>query len=215
MSSLIVSPHDWTAVDLAELLGPMPLPRICLDPRPGVGTESDVVRFELQENRLFELFNGVLVEKSMGFYESYLAGLLLRLIGNFAEENKLGIVAGADGLVRLSPGLIRIPDVAFYSFQRLGDGKIPSSPIADLVPDLAIEVLSRSNTREEMAQKLEDYFQHGVRLVWYVQPADRTVTVFQSAVVSSVLTESDHLSGGSVLPGFAFSVQQLFSEPKR
>ncbi|MBC7967414.1 MAG: Uma2 family endonuclease [Fuerstia sp.] len=214
MSLSITSPSEWTAVDLAELLGPVPLQRICMRPAPGTGDESDVVRFEARENRLFELFRGVLVEKSMGFFESYLAGVLLRIIGNFVEEKKLGIVAGADGAIRLSQGLIRIPDVAYYSFQRLTDGRIPSAPIADLVPNLVIEVLSRSNTREEMTQKLKDYFEHGVQLVWYVQPAERSVMVFADPEDSTTLNEIDELSGGHVLPGFRLSIRQLFREPQ-
>ena len=215
MSSSTIRPPDWTAVTLAERLGPIPLYRVCMNPAPGAGTESDVLLFEHRDDRLFELSNGMLVEKSTGFYESYLAGVLLRLIGNFVVVKKLGIVAGADGLIRLSPGLIRIPDVAFYSFQRLPHGKIPSSPIADLVPDLAIEILSPSNTREEMNQKLHDYFDHGVRLVWYVQPADRTVTVFEHPESASTLTEDDLLTGGVVLSGFQLLIRELFCEPQR
>ena len=154
MNSSITSPPEWTAADIVELFGPLPLHRICTNPPPGAGTEQDVARFEVQWGRLFELVQGVLVEKAMGFYDSYLAGVLLRIVGSFVEEHKLGIVAGADGIIRLSAGLIRIPDAAYYSFERLPDGKVPSTPIADLVPDLAIEVLSNSNTVEEMALKL-------------------------------------------------------------
>ena len=79
MSLSTTSPPEWTAVDLVKLLGPVPLHRICMRPAPGTGDESDVVRFEATDNRLFELFRGVLVEKSTGFFESYLAGVLLRI----------------------------------------------------------------------------------------------------------------------------------------
>ena len=212
-SSLIKSP-DWTVVDLAELLGPIPLHRVCMDPAPGTGIESDVVRFEVEENRLFELVNGVLVEKAMGFYESWLAGLLLRLVGNHVEEQKLGIVAGADGAIRLSKGLIRIPDVAYYSFERLPDGKVPQTPLADLVPNLAIEVVSQSNTRKEMEQKLKDYFRCGVELVWYVYPTSHTVVVFEGPELAHTLSDLDELAGGKVLPGFRLPIQQLFREPQ-
>ena len=214
MSASITSPPEWTAVDLAELLGPIPLYRICMDPAPGTGTESDIVHFDVRDKRLFELFRGVLVEKAMGFYESYLAGVLLRIVGVFVDEHRLGIVAGADGIIRLAQGLIRIPDVAFYSFQRLPGGQVPSTPIADLVPDLAIEVLSRSNTREEMDQKLKDYFEHGVRLVWYVEAASRHVKVFTDADTSTIVAEGGELSGGAVLPGFYCQVSQLFQFPQ-
>ena len=64
-----------------------------------------------REDRLCELVDGVLLEKTVGTYESYLALLL----GNFVDENNLGIVLGADGMMRLVPGLVRIPNVSFIS----------------------------------------------------------------------------------------------------
>ena len=137
---------DLTVADLLEQFGPLPLNRIRLDPAPGTATEEDVVRIHLREDRLYELVDGVLVEKTMSLYESYLAALLLRLPGNFVDQHDLGFVLGADGMVRLAPGLVRIPDVSFMSWKRLGSKRVPRKPMANLAPDLAVEVLSPSNT---------------------------------------------------------------------
>ena len=68
---------------------------------------------------------------------------------------------------------LRIPDVAFVSWDRFPDGEIPADPAPEIVPDLAVEVLSRSNSAGEMSRKVKEYFSAGVRLVWYVDPVAR------------------------------------------
>ena len=73
---------------------------------------------------------------------------------------------------------VRIPDVAFLSMEKFPNGRFPKGAIAPLAPDLAVEVLSPSNTKQEMNEKLSDYFSHGARLVWYVDPETRTIDVF-------------------------------------
>ena len=77
---------------------------------------------------------------------------------DFVEPRNLGLVSGADGSVRLFPGLVRMPDVAFASWDRFPDRKIPKEPIPSLAPDLVIEVLSESNTKAEMERKRGEYF---------------------------------------------------------
>jgi Uma2 family endonuclease len=81
------------------------------------------------------------------------------------------------------------------------------------VPDLAVEVLSEGNTAKEMSDKLADYFDAGVRLVWYIDPRDRTVQVFTRPDSPQVLHEHDTLTGGEVLPGFTLSLKEFFQEP--
>ena len=121
-------PSLLTAVTVSELLyqlGDIPPERVRLQPTPGTATEADVVAVHDQEDRLCELVDGVLVEKTMGYYESYIAATLIRLIGNFVVEHDLGIVAGADGMMRLAPGLVRIPDVSFVSWEKLPGRRLP------------------------------------------------------------------------------------------
>ncbi len=203
---------DWTAADLVESFGPIPLWRICQDPAPGTATEQDVIDIHGQEKRLFELVDGVLVEKTVGYQESYLAVLIARLLGNFVAEHGLGIVLGADGMTRLAPGLIRIPDVSFIPWERHPDRSVPALPFVPFAPDLAVEVLSPSNTAKEMDRKLKDYFASGVRLVWYVDPVQRTAEVLTAVDRSVVLREGDALDGGEVLPGFVLPLAVLFAD---
>ena len=89
------------------------------DPPPGTATEQDVLDIYHREKRLFELIHGVLVEKSNGTQEAYLALRIGRLLDTFVEAHDLGFILGADGMARLSAGLVRIPDVSFVSWQQL------------------------------------------------------------------------------------------------
>jgi Uma2 family endonuclease len=202
----------WTLTDLAERFGPMPLSRICFDPWPGTATEADVLEKHDRENRLFELVDGILVEKTVGFQESLLAVRIAALLYNFLAGKRLGKVAGADGMIRLAPGLVRIPDVAFFAASRFPEGRVPTEPIPWLAPDLAVEVLSISNTERESHSKREDYFQAGCQLVWEVDPRARTVRVYTAPETFTVLVETDTLDGGTVLPGFGLPLRRLFAE---
>jgi Uma2 family endonuclease len=113
--------------------------------------------------------------------------------------------------MRLAPGLVRIPDVAFISWDRLPNRRVPTEPIPDLAPDLAVEVLSVGNTLGEMARKRQDYFAADVHLVWQVDPRTRTVEVFTAPDQSTILHETHILDGGTVLPGFTLPLPELFA----
>lgn len=212
MAQTAVSPaaREWSAADLLEHFGPIPLWRIRTIPSPGAATEDDVLEIHHREDRLCELVDGVLVEKTVGTQESYLAVLLSRLISEFVESHDLGFVLGSDGMARLNPGLIRIPDVSFVSWRHFSQRRVPATPMLDLAPDLAVEVLSPSNTTKEMERKLRDYFEAGVSLVWYIDPPSRTVRVYRAPEEVRVLDESGTLDGFEILPGFSLSVARLF-----
>src|SRR3954453_3254843 len=94
-----------TAEDLAMRFGPMPLSRIRFQPFPGTATEQDVLAIYQNEKRLCELVDGILLEKTVGFTEAFLAATLTRLLGNWVAPRRLGLVVGADGMMRLAPGL--------------------------------------------------------------------------------------------------------------
>ena len=204
---------SWTAVDLVQRFGAIPLCRVRHDPAPGTAVEEDVVTIHDREDRLYELIDRTLVAKTVGTYESYLAMMLGRILGNFIADHNLGVVLGSDGMLRLAPGLVRIPDVSFISWMRLPDGRMPNQAIADVVPDLAIEVISRGNTREEMERKLYEYFDVGVRLVWYVYAQTREVRAYMTPGHFESLTAEQILDGGQVLPGFSLPLAVVFADP--
>jgi Uma2 family endonuclease len=206
------APRFETIDDLLDSLGGISPDRVRFDPVPGTATERDVLRLYEDHKRLFELVDGTLVEKVMGSKESFIAMYLGHLLLTYSERNgELGMVLGEAGTIRLLKKLVRIPDVSFTLWDRLPNRKVPSEPIPDLAPDLAVEVLSRKNTKREMERKLKEYFLSGVRMVWFVDPGSRTVRVFTSPEEAAVLGPGDHLDGGEVLPGFRVPVARLFA----
>ncbi len=206
-------PLEWvTVADLWDRLGNVPLERIHLIPRPGTATEQDVLDQIDHADRICELVDGVLVEKTMGYKESVLAGAIIEFLRRFVRKHKLGIVTGEGGTLKILPLQVRIPDVAFIGWHRFPGGKLPEAPIPAVSPDLAVEVLSEGNTEREMRRKLNEYFTAGVRLVWYVDPRTRTAAVYTSPQQCTVLGEADVLTGGDVLPGFELPLRELFAE---
>ena len=155
--------NDRTVADLLHRLGDVPASRVLIDPPLGTATEQDVIAAHARDGRLCELVDGVLVEKTMGYDESRLALELAIFLGEYLRRNDLGALAGADGSLRLMPGLVRIPDLSFIVWQRMPSADAPSNPIPDLSPDLAVEVLSESNTPREMDRKLKEYFDAGAQ----------------------------------------------------
>jgi Uma2 family endonuclease len=211
----VISPSIKTLADLLDRLGGVPLDRIRFRPFPGTATVQDVIDVQRQEGRLCELVEGVLLEKVMGFTESRLAMFLAGMLNVFVIPRNLGLVTGPDGTVELMADLVRTPDVAFTRWERMPGRRCPTAPVPRLAPNLAVEVLSRSNTPGEMAVKRQDYFTAGVELVWEINPVTRIAAVYTSVTSVTILTAADVLDGGTVLPGFSLSLQDLFAELDR
>jgi Uma2 family endonuclease len=213
MASVSTTPTPIrTLADLLDRLGGVPLDRIRFRPYPGTATIQDVIDIERTEDRLCELVEGVLVEKAMGYHESALAAFVGGLLNAFVIPRNLGLVSGADGTMEIMPDLVRIPDVAFTNWDRFPGRRRPTVPVPNLAPNLAIEVLSRSNTPGEMAVKRQDYFNASIEVVWEIDPPARIVAVYTSATQFTTLGAADTLDGGPVLPGFTLPVQALWTE---
>ena len=206
------TPSLWTASEVIARFGDIPIARIRTTPPPGEATEADVIELHDRHDRLFELIDGTLVEKAMGWQESELMIIIATLLRSFVAEHRLGKVFGADGMFRLKPEQIRIPDVAFISKQRFAGRTLKRGAFWELGCDLAVEVISPSNTRREMERKLGDYFAAGVVAVWLVYPKTREVAVYSSPTKSQLLSGEDALDGGTLLPGFSVCVAKVFAE---
>ncbi|MDA1233097.1 MAG: Uma2 family endonuclease [Planctomycetota bacterium] len=208
MSTAIATTWDQRLDDL----GHVPAYRIISDPAPGTATWQDVVRILESQHRICELVDGTMVEKTMGWQESLLAGVLVQWLRNYLDTSRLGVVTGADGLTRLFGDTVRSPDVAFVAWDRLPDRRIPSEPIPELVPNFVIEVLSTGNTYSEMSRKRREYFHAGVQLLWMVDPRDRTVAVYRSSTDVTVVREGGTLTGDAILPGWTINTGDLFAK---
>ncbi len=206
-----VAPRFENVAQLLEQLGGIDPVRVRLDPPPGQATEKDLLRLHDKTGRLCELVDGVLVEKIPGFLEGYLASWIGYLLQRDLNRDDLGVVAGTDAPLRLRPGLVRLPDVSFVRWEQFPvRGQIPWTPIPDLTPDLAVEVLSAGNTVGEMTRKLKEYFLSGATLVWLVDPEARTVQVCTAPDQTRTFVEGETLDGGTVLPGLQIPVEQIF-----
>jgi Uma2 family endonuclease len=206
--SIMATDSTYTHETVADLLDQLHVPpeRILLRPPPGEATEKDL----LKNPRLCELIDGVLVEKAMGWYESRMGAVLIFLWGSFLEKHPLGIVVGESGYMRVNPEQVRIPDVAFYSWDHFPNKILPMGQILDIVPDLAVEIWSPTNTTKEMHRKRGEYFAGGAKLVWEVFPQQRIVKVYTAPDKETTLDENGVLDGGPVLPGFTLAVREWF-----
>lgn len=169
---------------------------------------SDEERYEIIDGRRVEL-------PPMSAFAGRIASRIVRLVGPFADAHDLGEVV-AEVLFRLPLPRVRNrrPDVAFVSYRRWPKGQPqPRDDNAwDVVPDIAVEVISPTELAEEILDKLNDYFQAGVSLVWVVYPSLRLVYVYESLTRVRGLTANDELDGGAVLPGFRVAVATLFPQ---
>ncbi len=198
---------------LAEL-GGIAAHRVRQEPAPGGATITDLVRAN-DNGAHCELVDAALVEKAMGWSESLIAIILGGLLREFVNSRNLGVVSGPDGFMEILPSLVRGPDVAFTSWERIPDGRVPSEPIPRIVPDLAVEVLSIGNTFMEMSRKRHEYFHAGVRLVWMVDPRERSVAVYTTINDYVILDESQILKAHDVLPGLEIRLADVFGELDR
>ena len=128
------------------------------------------------------------------------------------EANRLGVVLTGDAGFHLErdPDTVRAPDVAFICRAKIPAGGVPTG-FWNGPPDLAIEVMSPGDRRSEVKEKIVEYLSLGVQEVWLVEPAPRRVTIHRSGEEPLVLHEADTLDGGSLLPGFRYSLTRLFS----
>ncbi|MFO0957344.1 MAG: Uma2 family endonuclease [Isosphaeraceae bacterium] len=204
-----------TVAELLERLGGIPPGRVRLIPAPGTATEADVLRHREADRRLFELVDGTLVEKAMGYGESRLTVILIQLLANYLDLHDIGIVTGPDGLLMLTTGLIRIPDVSFVSWDRLPDRMPPQGPMPRIPIDLAVEVISLGNTPAEMERKVAEYLDAGTRLIWLIDPRKKAAWVYAPGLPAVELNEGDTLDGGDVLPDFILPLTTLFERASR
>lgn len=161
-----------------------------------------------------ELVRGLVIrELPAGGEHGVIAMQLTRRVATFVYEQRLGHVLSAETgfILQRKPDTVRAPDIAFVRRERIEAEGVPRGywPGA---PDLAVEVVSPSNTLPEIHDKVQDYLNAGCTLVWVVEPRSRRVTVYRSMHDISLLTAEEELDGGNVLPGFRVRIAELFEE---
>jgi Uma2 family endonuclease len=165
--------------------------------------EEDAYRIELVRGR-------VVREPRPGARHGWLVQKLFSALDAHVKQHGLGIVINETGfLLSVDPPTVRGPDLAVILSENLPREELPEG-FWTMPPDLAVEVLSPSNSAVEIHEKVVDYLTAGTRLVWVVDPHTRTVIVYGSRDESRLLTLGDDLEGGEILPGFRIAIADLF-----
>jgi Uma2 family endonuclease len=163
----------------------------------------------------YELIKGELIKVSPppGHEHGLVAMNLASPLYEYVKNKKLGKVYAAETgfLLEQNPDTVRAPDVAFVRGERFEEaGPIKGYWIG--APDLAVEVLSPSDTVRKVGGKVAHWLESGARSVWIVSPKMHTVTVYHSLNEIEVLTKNDTLDGGDVVPGFQIPIAEIFAE---
>jgi Uma2 family endonuclease len=168
-------------------------------PNPADGSQLELVRGE------------VVAVSPPSFLHGLVQANLAYQLKRYVKQTNAGRVTVESGvLTETGPDTVRGPDAAFWSYQRLPADQTPVV-FANVAPDLAVEVVSPSNSRKDIAGKVREYFAGGAKLVWIVDPDERTVTIYHKPGDGQVLWDDAILNGADVLPGFSCAVAELFS----
>jgi Uma2 family endonuclease len=169
---------------------------------------------DTEPDYLYEVVDGRYVEiPHMGAKAAWYASVLSYLINTFAIPRRLGL-SGSEILFQLRPGSPeRRPDVVFVSQGRWNDERFKSGDPASMrsVPDLAVEVVSPTNTSDAIEEKTLEYFAAGVTAVWVIHPLRKRVYVYDSPTKVRILTEADELDATPAVPGFKLNLREYFA----
>lgn len=207
--------HSWFTrfghpLTVQRVVRPSELP---FRPKGEFWTDDELIRLTSLTDLRFELWDGEIVAMpSMGSQHGDITTRLLTAVANHVYEHKLGRVLEGQTGFRLGTDHCFAPDISFVSKERfkliyVSEGRYFSAP-----PDLAVEVLSASDSITKTERKLQLYLAHGSRLAWMVHPKSKSVRVYRPDGSSEVLSGNQHLTGNSVLPGFRLSLHRLFEE---
>ncbi len=165
-----------------------------------------------QDGSKQELVRGVVVTMPPpGFRHGARQGKVYKILDHYGTTSKRGRAVVESGmLTEQDPDSVRGPDVSFWSAERLPLDQEPEGYPA-VAADLCVEILSPGNRWPQILVKLAEYFAAGVRMVWIVDPEDRTVKVYRSVDQGRIYHESAELDGEDVLPGFCCRVAELFA----
>jgi Uma2 family endonuclease len=181
----------------------------------GMTAEAFLAFAALPENadKRLELLDGEIVEMSPSSKKnSALASFVQHLFWEFIGEGDLGIASSPDGGFQLNPHMVLQPDAAFIAQARIGGEE---GSVFHGGPDIAVEVISPSESARTVHKKVLAYLSAGSRWVWAVYPEERVIEVCQLGASEQLqidtLTEDSMLTADDILPGFAVPVKRLFA----
>jgi Uma2 family endonuclease len=164
----------------------------------------------MPEGNSYELVDGELVEREMGYKSAYTSARIIGLLYEFTHRKNIGWIADSEAGFQCfpdDPNRVRKPDVTFTRKERLPD---PPSGNCRISPDIAVEVVSPNDLYSKLTLKVEEYLRAAVKLVWVVDPDSKTILVYRCDNTVSKLSVNDELSGEDALPGFHVPVAEIF-----
>ncbi len=160
-----------------------------------------------------ELIAGEFISMSpAGFKHGQIAATILIIMGQFVRQAKNGKVYAAETgfILKRNPDTVRAPDVAFVTSER-ADQQEQETGFFNGAPNLAVEVISPSETMEDIEGKLFDYLDAGTQVVWLVFPRTQSITVYRSLKDIRIYTVENTIDCEELLPGFAVAVKEIFA----
>jgi Uma2 family endonuclease len=163
-------------------------------------------------NHRHELVRGELLTTApSGFNHGVVINRLAFLLTQHVYAHRLGLITGAETgfVLARNPDTVRAPDIGFVAMERVNVAGRPEN-FWEGAPDLAVEILSPSDTVDTFEGKVDDYLAAGTPLIWVVSPRRKTVTNYRANRKPQVLADGDILSGEDVVAGFEISVAEIF-----
>lgn len=160
----------------------------------------------------FELIDGQLVERKMGAKSAAVNARLLNRLGSRVDADQLGVVFSSEVGYQIfpdRPNRVRFADGSFIARGRLPEGHLPDGHLR-IVPDMMLEGVSPNDLAYEVEEKIDEYLQVGLPLLWVIYPDTRTVYVYRQNGSVRRLKGADELTGEDVIPGFSCRVEDLF-----
>ena len=161
-------------------------------------------RFEVDEHGRL-VFMG-----SPGFGSSQRSVKLGKQVDDWTESDGHGGVSGADGFYRIRGRVLRAPDVAWVSSERLPQNRDDRERMLRLCPDFAIEVRSISDRLPDQLDKMQFWIDSGARLAWLIDPFDDIAYIYRPGQEPEQLERPDTLSGEDVLPGLVVDLSKVW-----
>jgi Uma2 family endonuclease len=162
-----------------------------------------------EDGQKYELVNGEIVVSPAGMPHAQIVLKIVRIVAAYLDENPIGEVFGDNVGLIFPNGNLRSPDLFVIRREAIPDGKLPEG-FGRFVPDFAVEVLSPIDRQSQVAQKIGEFLEYGVKVVWLVDPQDESVTVYRSLTQTQRFSSNDFVDAEPVLPGFVCKVSKFF-----
>ena len=179
--------------------------------KPGAKATPEDMMHAPRDGNKYELIGGEITMAPAGMYHELIAGELFYRLKIYLSQNRLGQLYTSSAGFKLTNQDLLSPDVSFVSNARLPGGRTPIG-FGTFAPDLAVEIVSPSDSLFDVEAKADLYLQNGTRMVWVINPRSRRATIYRPAQRIRVIQDDEALDGEDVLPGFSVTLADVLGE---